>query len=145
MFASHGTIQTSDENEKTNIHEFDERYEKAFLEFQPVLYMWKNLKPTDDHDRIHSGFIAQQIEEVCKKHGLSSESFAAICKGYLDEPTEDGRNVVYGLNYGQFISLNTHMIQKQHTQIEKQQAQIDELQTQIIKQQKQIEMLLASK
>lgn len=129
--ARNGTIQTSDINEKTNIHNFDERYEKAYMEFEPILYMWKNFSEYDDHDRVHTGFIAQQIEETCEKHGLSSESFAAICKDNLEEPTEDGRTVRYGLNYSQFIALNTHMIQKLYKTISTLQEKVDSLEKQL--------------
>lgn len=129
--ARNGAIQTSDFNEKTNINYIDDRYEKAYMEFEPILYMWKNFTEYDNHDRIHTGFIAQQIEEVCQKYNLSAESFAAICKDNLEEPTEDGRTVRYGLNYSQFVALNTHMIQKLYKTIDAMQEKIDSLENKL--------------
>lgn len=112
LYAANATISTSDANEKTDIHSIDERYERMFMDLKPVNYRWVNQASDDNHDRVHCGLVAQEVEASALKHGLSSNDFATICKDRLDVPTADGRTTVYGLAYSELHGLEIHMIQK---------------------------------
>lgn len=112
LYAANATISTSDANEKTDIHSIDERYERMFMDLKPVNYRWANRASDDNHDRVHCGLVAQEVEASALKHGLSSDDFATICKDRLDVPTADGRTTVYGLAYSELHGLEIHMIQK---------------------------------
>src|SRR5699024_2668658 len=79
VFAVNATISTSDSRLKTMINNIDERYEKMFMSINPVTYMWKNTEQNVSHDRVHCGFIAQQVNEAAEKNGLSSDTFSFIC------------------------------------------------------------------
>lgn len=120
LYAGNASISTSDRRLKENIRSFDERYEKLFDSLEPVTYLWKNdgSDTRDDHDRIHTGFIAQQVKNSMDQVGLTDQDFAAFC---YDDFTKDpewspestnGFTDRYSLAYEEFISLNTHMIQK---------------------------------
>lgn len=111
IYTRKGVTNKSDRNDKENFATIDERYEKMFMDLSPSLYM---LKGTNGHipDRVHCGFIAQEVNEAAEKNGLSAETFAAICRDDLDEPTEDGRTETWGLRYHEFHGLEVHMIQK---------------------------------
>ncbi len=117
IYATNTTIQTSDINEKTEIADIDEQYEELFMKLHPVNYMWKNFTETDDHDRVHCGLIAQEVEKSCEEVGLSSMTFAALCRDDLEEPSVDGRTERYGIGYGELHGLEIHMIQKQEKEI----------------------------
>lgn len=112
LYAANATISTSDANEKTDIHSIDERYERMFMDLKPVNYRWVNRVSNDNHDRVHCGLVAQEVEASAFKHGLSSDDFATICKDRLEVPTADGRTTVYGLAYSELHGLEIHMIQK---------------------------------
>lgn len=112
LYAANATISTSDANEKTDIHSIDDRYERMFMDLKPVNYRWANRASDDNHDRVHCGLVAQEVEASALKHGLSSDDFATICKDRLDVPTADGRTTVYGLAYSELHGLEIHMIQK---------------------------------
>ena len=120
VYAANATISTSDERMKENIRSFDERYEKLFDHLEPVTYLWRNdsSDTRNDHDRTHTGFIAQQVKKSMDQSGLTVNDFAAFC---YDDFTKDpewspestnGFTDRYSLAYEEFISLNTHMIQK---------------------------------
>lgn len=120
LYAGNASISTSDMRLKENIRSFDERYEKLFDSLEPVTYLWRNdgSDTRDDHDRIHTGFIAQQVKKSMDQAGLTVNDFAAFC---YDDFTKDpewspestnGFTDRYSLAYEEFISLNTHMIQK---------------------------------
>ena len=109
---------TSDKNEKENINDLDERYEKMFMELHPVTYMWRNTDNGLIHDRLHCGLISQEVNEAAENNGLSMQSFGAIGKDELEELTPDGRSERWSLNYGEFHGLEIHMIQKALKKIE---------------------------
>lgn len=83
-----------------------------FMDLKPVNYRWINRGIDDNHDRVHCGLVAQEVETSAVKHGLSAKEFATICKDRLDVPTTDGRTTVYGLAYSELHGLEIHMIQK---------------------------------
>lgn len=105
------------------------------MDLRPVTY---NVILKDD-DRVHNGFIAQEVEEAMNKHGISYDEFAGLSKSSLSDEEEyniprqiledenDPDNMEYSLSYGEFTSLNTHMIQKALRLIEEQQKKINEL------------------
>lgn len=108
----------SDINLKQDIRSYNENIEKAYMEFRGVSYKFKNFTDTDNHDRVHYGFISQEIEQTINKYGISNEEAGFLLKDKLDEPNEAGQFIQYGLRYGEFISLNTHMTQKAHHRID---------------------------
>ena len=71
--------------------------------------------------RLHSGFIAQDVEDALHNAGLSNMDFAGLVIAPIEEVNEaDGiTDNYYKLRYGEFISLNTHMIQKLYRRITK--------------------------
>lgn len=116
VYAAKGTIDTSDRNEKTDIVpiEQDERYLKIFDYLKPVKYRFKNIEGELEHDRIHTGFIAQDIEEAMKAIGLNDLELAAFCRDAKHD--KDGNEIpgeyTYGLRYSEIIALNTAAIKR---------------------------------
>ena len=108
---------TSDANLKENIKPLDERYEKMFNNLQPKSF---SLKESPDKN-IHTGFIAQDVKEAMDAAGLSTSDFSA----YVDNGTK------LSLRYGEFIALNTMMIQKKQDQIDQLQNEIENLRNEL--------------
>lgn len=124
-------VSTSDKYDKTNINNISEAYENMFLDIEPVTYMRKNLSSSDDHDRIHCGIIAQQLQEAAEKNGLSTETFAGICIENLEEPLPDGRTTRYGIAYNELHGLEIHMIQKLYKKVSVLQEKVESLEKQL--------------
>lgn len=118
VYAADGTIRTSDKNCKAEIHHITEAYENMYMEIEPVTYRYKNIYAYDDHDRTHCGVISQQVNEAALNNGLSSMSFAGICKDTLDTPMPNGQTELWSICYDEFIGLNIHMTQKAHHRID---------------------------
>ena len=127
VYATKGTIQTSDKNEKENINDLDERYEKMFMQLRPVTYRWKNIYSHENHDRFHCGLIAQEVYEALVNNGLSMETFAIVGKDDLKTPTPDGRTERWNMNYSELHGLEIHMIQKMFKEIKELKETINEL------------------
>lgn len=142
VYSTASSISTSDRNLKKDFTEFDERYEKLFLDLKPTLYKFKD----GTSDRLHSGFISQDIEDSLAKYDLTALDFAGFCKDKVQEDiSEKGEERVlqdkldengdpiyeYSLRYEEFIALNTHMLQKAYKKIEEQEAKINKLENRL--------------
>ena len=135
VYAVNGAIQTSDRNKKENIIEISKKYEDLFDKLKPVTFEFKG----NEHDRVHVGFIAQDVKEAMEEVELTDKDFAAYCvdkkKLFNEEKGEDvevldenGEPInMYSLRYTEFIALNTHMIQKQQKEIDSLKKEISEL------------------
>jgi hypothetical protein len=91
LYATNGTIQTSDANLKHSVE--DSTLGLSFVEkLRPVTYRWKR----DDSDpRIHYGFLAQEVE------ALVPENAALVSRGD-----------VMGLNYSELIGPLVRAVQE---------------------------------
>ena len=151
VYASNGSIQTSDRRLKHDIKAIDDRYIKLFKSLKPITYIM------NDGERVHVGFISQDVEEAMNEVGLTDLEFAGFCKDVKQEEVyfkrkiktidengeeieqeiedkewrdvldDDGnRDYIYSLRYEEFIALNTRMIQDLMAKVEDQQKIIDE-------------------
>lgn len=111
-------INTSDARSKKDIGYDMSGYEDFFYSIKPVRYKFKK----NTSDRYHVGFISQDIEEALLSCGLTSSDFA----GFIKTPHEDDDEYSYGLRYGEFIALNTHMIQKLSQRIDELEGRLKE-------------------
>ena len=105
----------SDRNLKKDILKMNEKQEQFFNLLSPVTYKFIN----GTSDRLHYGFISQEVEDAIIKSGITTKDFAGFCKDV--KRNEDGSPVIdddgnevymYSLKYSEFIALNTHMIQR---------------------------------
>ena len=103
VYASSGTIQTSDRNAKHDIEELPEKYLDMLLELPA--YRFKLNDGTSG--RYHVGYIAQDVEEYMAKHEIDSLEFG----GFVKDADEDG-NDIYMLRYEEFIAIHTLAVQR---------------------------------
>jgi len=103
IYATNGTIQTSDKNEKNTIVESDLGL-NFVNKLKPVSYKWNK-----DDSKTHYGLIAQDVEETLSTEGKTDQDFAA-----LNIPT-DGP---IGLNYSELISPLIKAIQELSAEVE---------------------------
>ena len=108
----------SDKNIKECVAPYDDNIEKAYMEFKPVSYKYKTTNSIRIHDRIHYGFIAQDVESAIHKYGIDNEHAGFLQISKLNPDNEWGLDKLYSLAYDEFISLNTHMTQKAHHRID---------------------------
>lgn len=114
MYATKACDTASDIRLKTNIHGYDDRYEKMYMDLKPVLYELKQYIGQTD-----CGLIAQWVKDSMDKHGISEREF-----GVYNYHSEDD---TYGLAYEQLTSLNMHMIQKTIKRVDKHDEEISKL------------------
>ncbi len=82
IFATNGTIQTSDENEKQNIASLTSAEITAATAISKLFktYKWKDKVATKGDDaRTHTGVIAQQVEQAMSDAKLDASKYAFWC------------------------------------------------------------------
>ena len=96
IYASSGTIQTSDLSQKTDIAAVPYKYLQMLDGIQPKIF--KLVDGTSN--RYHVGFIAQDVEAAMLSNGVSDTEFA----GFVKDIDASG-NKTYMLRYTEFIPL----------------------------------------
>lgn len=137
IYSKNGDVLSSDKNKKNTIEYLDDgRMDNFFNSLKPCTFYF------NDGDRVHCGFISQEVEKALKDNNMTSIDFAGFCKDEKEKVVTDENNqekvevcldengnkeYVYSLRYNEFIALNTHMIQKAHKKIEEQSKEIEEM------------------
>lgn len=99
LYAQNAVNVSSDIRLKTNIKDYDIRYEKMYMDLKPIIYELKN-----NIGQYHCGLIAQWTRNAMEKNGINDKEFGPYI---YDAETDD-----YGIAYAELTSLNMHMIQK---------------------------------
>lgn len=109
VYAKSSSIITSDREQKKDISYDLSQYDDLFYSLKPAAYRLKD----GESGRIHTGFIAQDVESAMADVGLSGKDFAAFVK------SSSGGSLGYGLRYEEFIALCVRQIQVLNEKIEK--------------------------
>lgn len=110
LYATNGTIQTSDRNEKNSIEDLPEKYLTLFNRLRPVRYKMNE----GSSGRYHVGYIAQEVEEAMTAVGIDSLEFG----GFVKDKDEAG-NDMYMLRYDEFDAIRDAKIKQLEARIEK--------------------------
>ena len=157
IYATNGTIDTSDRNQKENIIDLNSSAKDFIMDLKPVSYKFKNNDQTDNHDRTHYGLIAQDVEDTMTKMGMTALDFGGFCKDQKMEEYEvpdilengvvntdpDGNPLtvkrqrpiegeyMYGLRYDEFIAPIIKTIQMRQQKLDEQEETIKLLESRI--------------
>lgn len=107
---------SSDINKKNTINILSNSYTNIFDQLRPVTFKYNN----GTSDRLHTGFIAQEVEQAVLDAGLTTQEFAAICY----DIDEEGNKVDYGIRYEELIALCVDSIQKLKARVNALEAQL---------------------
>jgi hypothetical protein len=119
IYATNGTIQTSDQQEKNTITDSD-----LGLDFinrlSPKSYIFNG------KTRTHYGLIAQEVETVLGDISKPTSGFAGFIKSDISEE-EDGSEYRYGLRYTEFVGPLIQAIKDLKTENDAMRARLDAL------------------
>lgn len=141
-----GASVTSDKNLKKDFVKLDDKYDKFFDNLNPLGFKYI----MGSSDRVHCGFVAQEVENSLINSGLTTKDFAGLTiddiSNYTRETTEDNNgNVIdidkseinylldnkidkqYSLRYEEFIAIAIDQIQKLKKRVDKLEKDNEEL------------------
>ena len=145
IYSTNGTIQTSDATRKEQVTALGEKQLAFFEKLRPVSYKLKSgFDDAENHDRLHYGFIAQEVEQAMGECGITAMEFGGLCKDkeivLAKTLNEDGTESlasketgadIYSLRYQEFIALNTAAIQALKAEIAELKNQLNKLTEQL--------------
>jgi hypothetical protein len=89
VYAGNGTINTSDEREKEQIQDIDEKALKAWEKVNYVQFKFKDaVIKKGDGARWHFGLIAQRVKDAFESEGLDAFAYGLLCYDEWEEVPE---------------------------------------------------------
>ena len=80
IYSTNGTIQTSDDSRALRITALGEKQLAFFEKLRPVSYKLKSgFDDAENHDCLHYGFIAQEVEQAMGECGITAMEFGGLC------------------------------------------------------------------
>ena len=108
IYATNGTIQTSDRNEKQDIAELSEAEQRVAVAAKGLLrkFRWKySVAEKGDDARIHFGIIAQDLQAAFEAEGLDAGDYAMfISTTWTDEETNEEKTRM-GVRYSELLAF----------------------------------------
>jgi len=108
IYASNGTIQTSDRNEKQDIAELSDAEQRVAVAAKGLLrkFRWKSaVEEKGDDARIHFGIIAQDLQAAFAAEGLDAGDYAMFINStWTDEETGEERSRM-GVRYSELLAF----------------------------------------
>ena len=107
VFATNGTINTSDRNEKQNIEALSDAEQRVAVAAKGLMrkYRWKSaVAEKGDDSRIHVGIIAQDLQDAFTAEGLDARRYAMFCSDTWtnDDGSEQTR---LGVRYSELLAF----------------------------------------
>lgn len=137
VFASTGTINTSDARHKTKVADVPSDILDAWGEVDIKIFKFIDaVEKKGEHARIHAGIIAQEVQQAFASKGLDASAYGFFCYDEWDyreaEVDEDGNVAVpareagniYGIRYEEALVIECAFLR---SRISKMQEQIDQL------------------
>jgi cytoskeletal protein CcmA (bactofilin family) len=108
IYATNGTIQTSDRNEKQDIEALSEAEQRVAVAAKGLLrkFRWiSSVQENGDDARIHFGIIAQDLQAAFEAEGLDAGRYAMFINStWTDEETGEERSRM-GVRYSELLAF----------------------------------------
>ena len=108
IYATNGTIQTSDQNEKQDIAELSDAEQRVAVAAKGLLrkFRWRDaVAEKGDEARTHFGIIAQDLQAAFAAEGLDAGDYAMfISSTWTDEETGEERTRM-GVRYSELLAF----------------------------------------
>jgi hypothetical protein len=108
IYATNGTIQTSDRNEKQDIEALSDAEQRVAVAAKGLLrkFRWRSsVAENGDDARIHFGIIAQDLQAAFEAEGLDAGRYAMFTSNtWTDEETGEERTRL-GVRYSELLAF----------------------------------------
>ena len=112
VFASNGTINTSDERQKQDIADIDAAETRVAVALKGKLKKFKfkdAVAAKGDNARVHIGIMAQEVKAAFEAEGLDPSDYAMFCYDQWTTGSEEGGDLEthdsYGVRYTELLTF----------------------------------------
>ena len=108
IYATNGTIQTSDANEKQDIEALSEAEQRVAVACKGLLrkFRWKSsVEENGDDARIHFGIIAQDLQAAFEAEGLDAGSYAMFTSATWTDEDSGEEKTRLGVRYAELLAF----------------------------------------
>lgn len=114
IYATNGTIQTSDAREKQDIAELDSAEKRVAVKLKALIrkFRFKDaVRLKGDSARIHIGVIAQDVVEAFNSEGLDAMKYGIICYDEWNEELDEAGEIIqnkgdrFGVRYDELLAF----------------------------------------
>jgi len=108
IYATNGTIQTSDANEKQDIEALSEAEQRVAVACKGLLrkFRWKSaVEEKGDDARIHFGIIAQDLKAAFEAEGLDAGSYAMFTSATWTDEDSGEEKTRLGVRYAELLAF----------------------------------------
>lgn len=116
IYSTNAPITDSDVRLKCDISNDYSGIESFFDKLNPITYKFCGDSNT------HFGFAAQEVESALIDSGMAADKMSILSKTIIDKNTDIAKQIndttLYGLQYSEFIAVNTYMIKRLKSRIE---------------------------
>ena len=89
VYCATGSINTSDSRLKNSVKDIDDKLLDAWGNIEPKQYKFNDAtEKKGEKARLHTGYIAQDIQAECEKHGVNASDYGLFCYDEWDEQEE---------------------------------------------------------
>ena len=89
IYSTNSAISTSDERQKDNIKQIDDKLLQAWGNVNIVQFNFKDaLEKKGENARLHTGYIAQNIQQACEENGINPNDYGLFCHDSWEEQEE---------------------------------------------------------
>ena len=89
IYSTNSAISTSDERQKDNIKQIDDKLLQAWGNVNIVQFNFKDaLEKKGANARLHTGYIAQNIQQACEENGVNPNDYGLFCHDSWEEQEE---------------------------------------------------------
>ena len=111
VYASNGTVQTSDRREKENIISLGDVHSELFDRLKPVQYNFIN-----GNGKICYGLLSQEVIESMEELGIGEHDLDLVHHDFFTDDNGEEQDT-FGITYTNLIAMLIHEVQKLKTEI----------------------------
>ena len=107
IYATNGTIQTSDQNEKQDIRALTQAEYQVAVSAKSLIraFKWKSdVQEKGGNAEIHFGVIAQDLEQAFSNHGLNAEDYGVLIRDQWEDESGEQRTRL-GVRYSELLAF----------------------------------------
>ena len=133
IYSTNSAISTSDERQKDNIKQIDDKLLQAWGNVNIVQFNFKDaLEKKGENARLHTGYIAQNIQQACEEKGVNPNDYGLFCFDSWEEQEEKkdkngeviepyrAKGDLYSLRYEEALIVECAYLRKKNKDLQEQ-------------------------